>query len=94
MTLGWLAISGKGASVTFDTKGLLVEVAKGVEGAKGEAWGGELGGLVWDVGEAGVALVMLATERRPELCCAPEKFRPPRRLMAKNRSIRGYMKKS
>jgi hypothetical protein len=79
--------------VTFDTNGLLVEVATGVEVADGDVWEGELGGLAWDAGDAGVVLVMLATERRPELCCAAEKFRPPRRLMAKNISIRRYMTK-
>ena len=75
----------------MDTKGLLVEVETGVEG---EAWVGELGGLAWDVGGTGVVLVTLATERRPELCCAAEKFRPTRRLITKKRNIRRYMTKS
>ena len=39
MTLGWLAISGKGASVTFDTKGLVVGAETGVE-ELGEVVGG------------------------------------------------------
>jgi hypothetical protein len=88
MTLGWFAISGKGASVTFETKGLFVEMGTGFEG---DPWGGELGGLDWDVGEAGVVLVMLARERRPEVSCADAKFTLPKRLMIKNRSIRRYM---
>ena len=65
MTLGWLAISGKGASVTLDTKGVLVEVGTGVEElavvVEAESWG-----ATGD--EEGVALVLAAaTERRPEL---------------------------
>ena len=68
MTLGWLAISGKGASVTFDTNGLLVEVATGVEGEEGVDCGDEDGGSV--VGEeevTGLSVFVVATERRPEL---------------------------
>jgi len=78
--------------VTFDTKGVLVEVETGVEGAVGDAWGGEFGGLAWDVAEAGLVLVMLATERRPEVSCAAVKFAPANRLI--KRETHRYIAKS
>ena len=68
ITLGWLAISGKGASVTLDTKGLLVEVGTGVEGEEVVDCGDEVGdGVVGEEEVDGLFVFVAATERRPEL---------------------------
>ena len=78
--------------MTLDTKELFVEFETEVAGV-GELVGeGALGGLVCDVGATGAGLVILATERRPEVSCAIAKFAPINRLI--KRSIRGYMAKS
>jgi hypothetical protein len=68
MTLGWLAISGKGASVTFDTKGLVVGAETGVEGEEVVDCGDEVGdGVVGEEEVDGLFVFAAATERRPEL---------------------------
>jgi len=68
MTLGWFAISGKGASVTFETKRLLVEVGTGVEGVELVNCDDEVGdGVVREEEVDGLFVFVAATERRPEL---------------------------
>jgi hypothetical protein len=68
MTLGWLAISGKGASVTLDTKGLLLEGEGFGVVFEAEPWGVAFVGPTEDEEGEEVALVFTpATERRPEL---------------------------
>ena len=81
--------------MTLDTKGLLVEVETGVEGEEVVDCGDEVGdGVVGEEEADGLFVFVAATERRPELCWAAEKFRPTRRLITKNRNIRRYITKS
>ena len=78
--------------MTLDTKELFVEFETEVAGV-GELVGeAALGGLACDVGATGAGLVMLATERRPEVSCAVAKFALTNRLI--RRKTQRYIAKS
>ena len=72
--------------MTLDTKGLLVEVEGLGVVVEAEPWGAAFVGATGDEeGEEGVALVFTAaTERRPELSCAPAKFMPITKAVSRN----------
>jgi len=90
--LGWFAISGKGASVTLDTKGLLLEGEELGVVFEAEPWGVAFVDPTGDEeGEEATLVLTPATERRPELSCASAKFMPITKAV--RRSVRRYMKK-